>query len=81
MKLTLFSFNLLLILFFFFLKSPTGLVYEGNVPLSVLNKNKITNQSENLQTDQTINDLAMDEYGNYLYIAAGNGIKIWDLKQ
>jgi hypothetical protein len=49
--------------------------------LSVLNKNKITNQSENLQTDQTINDLAMDEYGNYLYIAAGNGIKIWDLKQ
>jgi WD40 repeat protein len=60
--------------------SPSGLVYDGNTPFSVMNKTKIL-QNDNQQLDQNINDLAIDEFGNYLYIAAGNSIKIWDLKQ
>ena len=42
--------------------------------------NKIA-QNENSASENLINDLAIDEYGKYLYIAAGNSVKIWDIKQ
>jgi len=61
------------------------MVYEGNAALSMMKSTtKMFQQSEcNQQStpDTVINDLCVDENGNYLYLATGNTVKIWDLKQ
>jgi hypothetical protein len=43
--------------------------------------NKIAQNETSNADSHFINDLSLDDYGNYLYIAAGNSIKIWDMKQ
>ena len=37
--------------------------------------------NQGLDDSQLINDLCVDESGSYMYLAAGNTIKIWDLRQ
>ncbi len=62
----------------------SGAVYEGNAALSIMKSSvKVLQQNEvNQSTPETlINDLCLDENGNYLYLATGNTVKIWDLKQ
>merc|ERR1719223_2588929 len=39
------------------------------------------NQMDSSGSDAMVNDLCVDENGNYMYLAAGNTVKIWDLKQ
>lgn len=66
----------------------SGLVFDGNTALNMMKStNRVNQQSEasssssSSSDSQLINDLCIDDNGSYMYLAAGNTIKIWDLRQ
>ena len=63
------------------INSSSGIIYDGNVSLNTIKTSSKIIPNETNINEQTINDLSIDETGNLLYLAAGNSIKIWDLKQ
>ena len=58
--------------------SSSGTVFDGEVGMY---RSTRTLQNEIPSGEQLINDIIVNKNGSRLYTAAGNSVKIWDLKQ
>lgn len=59
----------------------SGIALDGNSALNMMKSTTKMSMTDSSLPEPIINDLCVDENGSYLYLAAGNTVKIWDLKQ
>lgn len=61
--------------YYFYIFSSSGLTHDGCVNFGS------TRQIELAPGEHHINDIALNEDGTALYSAAGNVVRVWDLKR